>query len=523
MKKALWLAFFLIIVCCFIFSACDNVDSPDDKDISIDDNTSPAPEEEPIENESAILKYELNADGETYSVTGCEDNIESSIIIPDTYKGKPVTILSSLYLGKCVTTISIGKNVTEIDPTFASTTLESIIVSERNNHFKSIDGNLYTRDGKTLVKYAVGKKNTTFEIPNDVTNIGNYAFVLNKHLTNITIGNNVSTIGFQAFALCDNLQRVNIEDSVTNIGEYAFSSCQKLTNITIGDGATIISREAFRDCRNLAVVTIGNAVTSIDPSAFNLCTSLISINVSKENPAYQSIDGSLYSKDGKTMIMYALGKADTSFSIPDHVTDIGDWAFAYSPNLNNIIIGNSIINIGECAFVRCDNLTNVTIGDSVTTILESAFACCENLTVVTISSSVTSIASSAFNGCTSLISINVSKENLSYQSIDGNLYSKDGKTLMQYALGKADTSFSIPDHVTNIGERAFACSKLNNIIIGNSVKYIGGEAFNGYNIEKITFEGTLEEWKSIKKGSIMGELSINIPVYCTDGQTNTLE
>jgi hypothetical protein len=286
----------------------------------------------------------------------------------------------------------------------------------------------------------------------------------------------------------------------------------------IGDGVTTISESAFSDCENLTVVTIGNAVTNIDPSAFNFCPRLTSINISVENSSYQSIDGNLYSKDGKTIIKYAAGKTDTSFVIPDHVENIGKYAFAWSPNLTNVTIENRVINIMNAAFACCNNLTNVTINNSVTTLSERAFAGCESLTVITIGHSVTSIASFAFDGCTSLTSINVSKENLSYQSIDGNLYSKDGKTLMQYALGKADTSFSIPDHVTNIGERAFAySSKLNNIIIGNSVKYIGEEAFNGFNIEKITFEGTLEEWKSIKKG----DLSILIPVYCTDGQTET--
>lgn len=60
------------------------------------------------------------------------------------------------------------------------------------------------------------------------------------------------------------------------------------------------------------------------------------IFVDDENPNYQSIDGVLYSKDGKKIIRYAKAKKDTSFDIPDGVTEIGDFAFFGSKNLEII-------------------------------------------------------------------------------------------------------------------------------------------------------------------------------------------
>jgi len=77
-------------------------------------------------------------------------------------------------------------------------------------------------------------------------------------------------------------------------------------------------------------------VTSIGVGAFSNCASLTSITVSEYNVAYQSIDDNLYSKDGKTLIQYAIGKTATSFTIPESVTSIGEYAFAYCSSLTSI-------------------------------------------------------------------------------------------------------------------------------------------------------------------------------------------
>ena len=176
-----------------------------------------------------------------------------------------------------------------------------------------------------------------------------------------------------------------------------------IMTVVIEDGITSIGNKAFYD-HAFTSVTIPNSVTTIGEFAFLDCK-LTSITVDENNANYKSVNGVLYSKDGKTLIQYPASKSDTSYVIPDGVTTIFKSAFENSDNLTSITIPNSVTSIGDFAFRGSDNLISITIPNDVTRIGSQIFMLCGSLKNVVIPSSVTTIAYNAFCDCSSLETI----------------------------------------------------------------------------------------------------------------------
>ena len=275
--------------------------------------------------------------------------------------------------------IEISSTITFIDTLalYECTSLTSINVDSNNKNYVSINGDLYSNrhNEKILIQYAIGKSDTLFEIPSNVTYIGN-----------------------SAFAGCTNLKSIEIPNSVTSIECYAFKGCTSLTSIEIPSSVISIGKYVFGNY---------SGVTSVASDVFGNCINLTSINVDSNNKYFTSIEGNLYSHDKKSLIQYAIGKPDTSFYIPNSVTSICNNAFESCTSLINIEIPSSVTSIGNFAFYGCSGLTNIVIPDSVTSIGESAFYGCSGLTSIVIPNSVTSIGGFAFHGCTSLASIEI--------------------------------------------------------------------------------------------------------------------
>ena len=331
------------------------------------------------------LKYTISADKTYYEVSGIGACTDMDIVIPSTYEGLPVTSIGSMafFNYSSLTGVVIPDSVTSIGASafFNCSNLTSISVSTDNVNYQSIDGNLYTKDGKTLVQYAIGKTATSFIVLDSVTSIGDYAFFN-----------------------CSSLLRIVMPDSVTSIGDSAFFNCSSLSSLVIPDNVTSIGDDAFFNC-DMTSVVIPDGVTNIGYTAFSDCSNLTSITVSTGNVNYQSIDGNLYTKDGKTLVQYAIGKTATSFTIPDSVTNIGSSSFEGCSSLMSVVIPNSVTSISEYGFSCCSRLKNVIIPESVTSIGYSAFYNCSSLMSVVIPDSVTSISDAVFNGCSSLKSI----------------------------------------------------------------------------------------------------------------------
>ena len=116
--------------------------------------------------------------------------------------------------------------------------------------------------------------------------------------------------------------------------------------------------------------------------AFVQCESLIGFTVADGNENYKAIDGNLYNKDGKTLVQYAIGKTETTFTIPEDVTTMAYGALAFNANLKSIKMGDNVKNITELAACACPSLEYVIIGSGVEFIGSWAFSGCDKLAAV---------------------------------------------------------------------------------------------------------------------------------------------
>ncbi len=206
-------------------------------------------------------------------------------------------------------------------------------------------------------------------------------------ITSVIIEPGVTSIGLQAFYYCSNLTSITIPSGLTSIGEMAFFYCSALTSVTIPNSVISIGNFAFGSCTGLKSITIPSSVTSIENNVFQDCTGLTNITVDSSNPSFCSESGVLFNKDKTTLIYCPRGKTG-SYTIPDGVTAIEDYAFYYCSGLTSVTIPSSVTSIGVSSFQHCTGLTSITIPNSVTSITNLAFWDCSSLTIVYIPSGV---------------------------------------------------------------------------------------------------------------------------------------
>lgn len=291
------------------------------------------------------------------------------------------------------------------------------------------------------------KEDGSLVIPDNITEIPDYALKDCTLLTTITIGNSVKSIGKDAFSGCTSLIKVNYTGTIDEWvqiefgNEYAnplyYTESLYINNQLVISAnittATKISNYAFYYCNLLMSVTIGNSVKSICEEAFARCGSLKSV------------------------------------TIGNNVKSIGNLAFYECRRLTNIKIGNNVRNIGSWAFYKCDSLTSVVVPDSVTSIDWGAFERCDALTSITL----------PFIGAAKK-----RKSNTHFGYIFGASSYSCNDNYVPYSLGKV-----IITGDSSIGDYAFyKCNSLTSVEIPNNIKSIGSGVFYGcrclqYNIK----------------------------------------
>ena len=183
----------------------------------------------PIKFTDGNLKYTVNADGESVTVSGTS--------------GKPTQL-----------------------------TIESSIS----------DGNGKSYTVTKIGEWAFNKCNSLTEvtIPNTVIEIDHQAFYYCSNLKKVTIHEGVKTIGPTAFIGCTQLTSITIPGTVTKM-DSAFSGSTALSQVTLTNGISKISSNAFERCTGLTEIKVPISVDQICPFAFNGCTNLKSVLLEK--------------------------------------------------------------------------------------------------------------------------------------------------------------------------------------------------------------------------------------------------
>ncbi len=241
-----------------------------------------------------------------------------------------------------------------------------------------------------------------------------------------------------------------------------------------------IDNEVFYNNDSLETITIPNSVLSIGKNAFFGCSNLNSVIFAEES-LLKTIDASAFEGCSKL----------TTITLPSQVESINRSAFANCTKLEQINIPNSVTKIEMEAFSHCFNLRNITLPNALTDIGDGAFEYCDFESII-LPSSLKSIGTGVFVNCNRLTTIHLI-DNQNYKVVDNNLYSYDGKMLLQYAIGKTDTSFVVPDGVVSICDNAFSHTKnLVSITLPETLTEIGEDAFiecnnlfEIYNLSKI--------------------------------------
>lgn len=222
------------------------------------------------------------------------------------------------------------------------------------------------------------------DLPSSLFEIDVECFKEMKSLKSIVVPEGITEIPYQAFYYCEGLEEVSLPSTIEHIDEYAFSCCSKLKEIKIPDQVAEIDVDAFSGCHDIKRFYISKCGVKISSSLFNGMEKLEEIIVDEENENYKSVDGVLYTKDGKRLVRYPEGKGDKEYTVKEGTRFISEYAFLSSKNLEKINLPTGLERIGIDALSCMKRLEKIEIPDSIKSISNGAFDACESLVEIII-------------------------------------------------------------------------------------------------------------------------------------------
>lgn len=390
-------------------------------------------------------------------------------------------------------------------------------------------------EAKTKVTYTL--KKGTLTIKGKGAMPAKMKFRRNKKIKKVIIKKGVTSVSYEAFALCKNLNSVTIPSTVKTIGIRSFYGT-KISKITVPSKTKTIGQGAFGSCKSLKTIVmpgdfklkleedtddklwyVTSDQSAVDTITFNTKLKLANVSylsannlvVAKNDPSYQSIEGVIYTKDGKGIVR--VPQKRTELKIKEGCTEF---------NMQSVLY-NSTDSEGD-EFNNCSKLKKIVIPSSVKSInkikykTDRADACDMHVDTIEIApkdfdaNSLYALGSSLgknimIESLMKLLPDQITYKDHMYITKDHGLLKYDGKDanveipeeitwIAPEAFYRNETlkNVKLPSKITTIEENTFyGCSELEAVIIPDQVNMIGKSAFDECTVLKsVTFGKSLK-------------------------------
>lgn len=467
------------------------------------------------------VKYTLNADGESYSVSGYDaDLLVADVVIPASIQGCPVTSITSFAPGRnasnptAVKTITLPSSLTSITGSFRYCENLTCIYSQIEVPFATT---------------AISWTNTVLVVP--IGTRSDYKSVTGwKDAVTFEEGETV----YDKTATDEQGIKYTLNQNSTDYSVYYSTSGHTddlPAEIVIPDAiegcpVTTISRNSFNDCTNLTKVTFSAGLTSINFSAFSGCIKLKEFVSLITQPTWSSVDKEIYERahviipagtleaylavggwnsfllfeEGQEVVDYertltdeqgltyqiAQNKDTFYYALTGHTEALAD-SVTIPEKLNGLPVTSGYQSYNY-VFKDCTNLKWISIPQGFANPYggwSNYFSGCSGLTValnqpkvegwsgndflsaIELGEGVDSLEYNAFNGCKNLTTVSMSSH-LSYMGT----YAFYGCTSLENII--------LPQGITEVPSSTFnGCSALSSISIPKGVTTIGSDAFSG--------------------------------------------
>ena len=427
-------------------------------------------------------------------------------------------------------------------------------LQEGDQAFALVDGVLYSRDRKTLIRYPVSRRERAFEVPAGTERIASGAFTGAVALTAVTLPQGLRVIGHEAFARtglttltcpdsltelgekafadtplasltlpsglrelprglllnCRRLTSLRLPSSLERLGDLAFQGCVSLTAVTLPEGLRSIGASAFGDCRSLATVRLPASLASLGREAFAGCAALSALEVAPGNATFQATHGVLFEPGAGTLLRFPPASPLTEYSVPGRITALAAGAFADCGQLKTVTLPPKLVEIGDRAFRRGPTPApqasgEMALPETLRRIGVEAFAHTGLAGELTLPAAVAELGAYAFfqSRLTGLDASRTALRTLPYGVLEGSQALQGcrlpaGLTEVGEAAFygcRSLTEVTLPAGVRRVGNRAFAhCASLKGVTLPNGLASIGEAAFAGCTaLAEIIFPNTVSD------------------------------